>query len=235
MTWVRFDDQFPIHRKIGGLSDALYRLHTESIFWCARNMTDGVIFRAEFKQVSRKAKPKNAELLVSFGLWHEAGKLCTSCAESLAEAGTPEPTDGWVIHDYLQFQPSRSKVVQDRQAKAERQAKWLATKRGGRRPADASRDASQVASTDVSKDAAPFARDANPAPPRPEGSGAKPRGASRPLASLGGGRRAGEENPDWRTLPAIGAERDPQDIARNQRGAAAARAALARSPEVEAS
>jgi hypothetical protein len=133
VTWVKFDDQFPIHRKIGGLSDALYRLHTEAIFWCTRNTTDGVIFLAEFKQISRRARPKNAMLLVSFGLWHEAGKLCEPCAKSLADAGTPEPSDGWVIHDYLEFQPSRSKVVHERQAKAERQARWLESKTGGRR------------------------------------------------------------------------------------------------------
>jgi hypothetical protein len=33
MTWVRFDDQFPIHRKMTGLSDAAFRLHVLAIFW----------------------------------------------------------------------------------------------------------------------------------------------------------------------------------------------------------
>ena len=40
---LRFDDQFPIHRKVSGLSDAAFRLHVEAIFWCDRNLTDGFI------------------------------------------------------------------------------------------------------------------------------------------------------------------------------------------------
>lgn len=37
MTWVRFDDQFPISRKVSGLPDKAFRLHFSAIFWCARN------------------------------------------------------------------------------------------------------------------------------------------------------------------------------------------------------
>lgn len=224
MTWVRFDDQFPIHRKVGVLSDALYRLHSEAIFWCARNTTDGVIRKPEFAQLGTRARPARAAELVDRGLWHPAGDLCAQCQAALKEAGTTEPLDGWVIHDYLTFQPSRAKVAHEREAKAERQAKWIAAKKGGRRAKDAS--------LDVSEDAAP--RDANPAPPRPEGSGAKPRGASRPLASQGGGRGAEDENPDWRTLPDLGTH-DPDRADRTRRGAAAARAALARPIAEEAS
>lgn len=236
MTWVRFDDQFPIHRKIGGLPDALFRLHSEAIFWCARNTTDGVIRRSEFTQLGSRAKPSRAAELVDRGLWHPADNLCVQCALALEEAGTKVPDDGWVVHDYLGFQPSRVKVNHEREAKAERQAKWLAAKKGGRRDRDASRDASQPPSLDASGDAATrggATRDAHPAPPRPEGSGAKPRGASRPLASQGGGRRA-DENPDWRTLPDLGTP-DPERADRTRRGAAAARAALAHPIAEEAS
>lgn len=225
MTWVRFDDQFPIHRKVGGLSDVLYRLQTEGIFWCARNSTDGVIRRSELSLVSTRARPARAAELVERELWHDAEDLCPQCQIALKEAGTPTPPDGWVIHDYLQFQPSRAKVEKDRAAKAERQAKWLSSKKGGRRTRDASLDASE--------DAAP--RDANPAPPRPEGSGAKPRGAGRRLASPGGSGGQDPENPHWRTLPDVDAPRNPADIERARRGAAAARELLARPHDVEAS
>jgi general stress protein YciG len=43
------------------------------------------------------------------------------------------------------------------------------------------------------------------------------------------------ENPNWRALPAFGAERHPADTDRARRGAAAAREALARPPDAEAS
>jgi hypothetical protein len=100
MPWVRFDDQFPIHRKVKGLTDAEYRLHTEAIFWCARNMTDGRIARYELRDVSGIARPeRHLTALVMRGLWVETD-------------------DGWLIHDYLGYQPSRAKVLADRAKKA---------------------------------------------------------------------------------------------------------------------
>jgi hypothetical protein len=230
MTWVRFDDLFPIHRKVAGLSDSLYRLHTEAIFWCARNTTDGVIRKTELAQISARSTAKRAANLVEAGVWHTAGDLCTGCKEALADAGTPEPRDGWVIHDYLVFQPSRSKVVHERQAKAERQARWLESKRNSRPSRDASQVASKGSSRDALKDIAP--RDANPAPPRPEGSGAGPRAPGpRPLPPGGRGSRGSRENPDWQTLPAYGTPRDPVDAERARRGAAAARELLKQPPQ----
>jgi hypothetical protein len=217
MTWVRFDDQFPIHRKVAGLSDVLYRLHTEAIFWCARNTTDGVIHREDLATIGRRATAERADELVRRKLWHLAGQLCTRCSAALAEAGAAEPVEGWVVHEYLAFQPSRSKIEKERDQKAERQRRWLEKKSGGRESRPSTRP-----SVDASRDSV---IDGNPAPPRPEGSGAKPRGASRPLASQGGGRRA-DENPDWRTLPDLGTH-DPDRADRTRRGAAAARAALA--------
>jgi hypothetical protein len=99
MTWVRFDDQFTIHRKVSSLSDAAYRLHTEAIFWCARNLTDGRIARDELRSVSGIGKPDgHAAELVRRGLWLETD-------------------DGWEVHDYLSYQPSRSKVLHDRELK----------------------------------------------------------------------------------------------------------------------
>ncbi len=100
MPWVRFDDKYPVSRKVGGLSDAAFRLHTEAIFWCARELTDGRIARDELKQVSGIARPdRHVTELVGRGLWDETDR-------------------GWQIHDYLEYQPARAKVLRDRTAKA---------------------------------------------------------------------------------------------------------------------
>lgn len=100
MPWVRFDDRYPVSRKVGGLSDAAFRLHTEAIFWCARELTDGRIARDELKLVSGIARPdRHVAELVRRGLWDET-------------AG------GWQIHDYLDYQPTRAKVLADREKKA---------------------------------------------------------------------------------------------------------------------
>ena len=188
MTWVKLDDQFPIHRKVAGLSDAVYRLASEAIFWCSRNSTDGVIRAAELKESSKRATLPRAAELVGRDLWHAAGDLCTRCKEMLVDAGTPEPSDGWVIHDYLKYQPSRVQVDKDRDTKAERQRRWREARKGGSSrndastnasrdpPVDASNDAPVDASrdppVDASRDAPVDGAPSRPVPPRPEGSGA---------------------------------------------------------------
>jgi hypothetical protein len=89
---VRFDDQFPIHRKIATLSAPAFRLQVEAICWSARNLTDGLVRADELVTVTRTPHPRRyADELVRRGLWHE----------------TPE---GWEIHDYLDWQPSRDVV-----------------------------------------------------------------------------------------------------------------------------
>jgi len=114
MPWVRFDDQFPIHRKLAGLSDAAFRLHVSAIFWCARNLTDGVVPVGDLEDVSARVRTPTrfaAELVIR-RLWHLGDEECDS--EQCVAAGAPG-IDGWVIHDYLEYQPSRSKVLQTRE------------------------------------------------------------------------------------------------------------------------
>ena len=179
MTWVRFDDLFPIHRKVGPLDDATFRLLVEAVFWCSRSLTDGRIRVDELDSISRRANRTRAAKLVERGLWHSAGTLCES-----EHCPAPGP-DGWVIHDYLQYQPSRAKVVAEQQAKAERQKRWL-EKRNERRTGDAS----QTASSDESKDAPPSP---TPSPPRREAGTGVPE--KRPAAA-GDGAAAGRGNQD---------------------------------------
>lgn len=186
MPWVRFDDQFTIHRKVKGLSDAAYRLHTEGIFWCARNLTDGFVPAADLADVATARRPlRHVPELVARKSWHEAGAGCDSeqCPAGQHAAAGLTAADGWVIHDYWDYQPSKEKVLRERKAKAERQRRWDQKRRGQAvdKPCgelDASRDAS---------------RDA--APPRPEGSG-----GGRPRASGASGRPA-PTGPAVRAVP----------------------------------
>lgn len=151
MTWVRWDDQFPIHRKVSVLSDAAYRLHTEAICWCVRNGTDGLIAPDELGIISVRAKPKSVGELIRRDLWHPSEHGCSRCTQ-------PTP-GGHVIHDILIYQPSAARVAAEREAKAQRQTRWLEAKRRGR-------DASQDAAGDGSEDDAPL-----PPRPAPKGSG----------------------------------------------------------------
>jgi hypothetical protein len=139
MPWVRFDDEYPENRKIKRLSDSAYRLHSEAIFWCARHLTDGFVPADELDDVTNVRRPaKLLPDLMQRRLW--------------------EPVEGgWLIHDYLEYQPSAEKVREEREARKKRQERWLAKKRNGK---DASASASEDASHDASKDDAPY-------PPRP--------------------------------------------------------------------
>src|SRR5438445_12129355 len=126
MPWVRFDDQFPIHRKVDGLSDAAYRLHSSAIFWCARNLTDGFVSEEDLDGVTARVRTpaRFAAECVKRGVWHTARTECPSkkCPGLVDH-------DGWVIHDYWDYQPTAAKVRADREAAAQRQQKWRASRR----------------------------------------------------------------------------------------------------------
>jgi len=129
MPWVRFDDQFTIHRKVDGLSDAAFRLHTSAIFWSARNLTDGSVTREDLDGVSARVRTPErfAAECKKRGVWHLGDEDCPS--EKCPADGTGD-RDGWIIHDYWEFQPSKEQVVRDREASARRQAKWRANRNG---------------------------------------------------------------------------------------------------------
>lgn len=127
MPWVRFDDQFPIHRKVDGLSDAAYRLHTSAIFWSARNLTDGFVSREDLDGVTARVRTpaRFAAECVRRGVWHDARQDCPS-----EKCPGPVDNDGWMIHDYWQYQPTKEQVTREREAAARRQAKWRAARNG---------------------------------------------------------------------------------------------------------
>lgn len=118
MPWVKLDDRFPSHRKVALLSDRAFRLHVSAICWCAENLTDGRIVDRELPLVA-----------------HIRGIKAT--AKQLEEAGVWDRTDdGWVIHDYLDYNPSREQVLLDRKKNAERQERWRQRKNGKPTPPD---------------------------------------------------------------------------------------------------
>ena len=99
MTWVRLDDQFADHPKVVGLSAVAFRLHVRAICYAARHETDGVI-PAAF--VIKRA----ATELVGAGLWEE------------------NPA-GYIIHDYLEYNPSAASLRAKRAAESERKRRGI--------------------------------------------------------------------------------------------------------------
>lgn len=102
MAWVRLDDGFPEHRKtlqVGG--DAAW-LHVCALAYCNRAETDGLIPHEALHRLSDRRRPLTlAARLVDVGMWEIH-------------------PDGWLIHDYLEYQPSAAKLAEDRDRARER-------------------------------------------------------------------------------------------------------------------
>lgn len=93
MTWARLEDSFPDHPKVAALSDAEFRLHVTAICYASRYNTDGAIPAAALR--SLRGTPKLAAKLVLTGVWEEEG-------------------DGWRVHDFLDYNPSRDEAAAKR-------------------------------------------------------------------------------------------------------------------------
>lgn len=105
MSWAKFDDMFPWHRKVRRLSDAAFRLHTTSIMFASKDETDGVITLEDIDEMpSIKSRDKSIPDLVQRGLWEVV-------------------EGGWKVHDYLDYNPSAEHQARARAAAAERQRK----------------------------------------------------------------------------------------------------------------
>ena len=95
MAWLKIDDGMMEHPKILGLSDREFRVHMKALGYTARRRDP---------HVPRKALPmfeasmRHAARLEESGLWDRNG-------------------DGWVIHDWDEYNP-------ERRLKSDRQQRW---------------------------------------------------------------------------------------------------------------
>lgn len=114
MPWVKLDDRFPTHRKVALLSDRAFRLYVSGLCWSSENLTEGRILAKELPLISRVRGPKTAAAeLEAAGLWDRADA-------------------GWVIHDYLEYNPDRARVQANREANAARQKAFRERKKAER-------------------------------------------------------------------------------------------------------
>lgn len=136
MSWVKLDDRFPSHRKIALLSDRAFRLHVSALCWCAENLTDGHISDRELPLVA-----------------HVRGLKAT--AKQLEDAGVWDRVEGgWLVHDYLDYNPSRDQVLAERKKNAERQERFRQRKNGKPVPPDGAGNGRSNGVTDGASDAA---------------------------------------------------------------------------------
>jgi len=105
MGWVRIDDNFADHPKIIGLSDYAFRLYIIALCYSNRQLTDGHIPYAMCNAWIPTPENKPTDELEEAGLW--------------------ERTDGgFLIRSYTEYQPTRDKVNEKRDAAKERLRKF---------------------------------------------------------------------------------------------------------------
>lgn len=90
----------PDDPKVAGLSDGAFRLHVAGIAYCNKHLTDGLINGHEVPRRVRSFRKNSLTELVHHGLWR-----------SVLEG------EAYVIHDYLDWNPSRAEV-EDRKQKS---------------------------------------------------------------------------------------------------------------------
>lgn len=127
--WFKVDDKFPDHPKVANLSPAEISLWLFAGCYCGEYETDGFIPRTVAFRLAARLDPQDQLMadvprlvrgLVAAGLWTERGT-------------------GYIMHDYLDYNPSRAELERERKRKRlARRRRHLDEKRE-RRNADGTR------------------------------------------------------------------------------------------------
>lgn len=122
MSWLKIDDGFAEHPKIIDLSDRAFRLHVAALCYSARNLTDGVLNARSVLVCCALASATKRHIaeLRDVELWVEFN-------------------DGYLIKDFLDYNPSAHEVKELRKSRSE------AGRIGGKRSGEARRQASASA------------------------------------------------------------------------------------------
>ena len=124
MAWVRLDDKFPHNPKILKAGPLGLAMHVAAICYCNQHLTDGFIPRAA---VTALLNLEGIAMRCWDGEMMGGGDDAEwqLIVEDLVASDLWHPVQGgWSIHDYLEYQPSKKKILTERAANAERQSRW---------------------------------------------------------------------------------------------------------------
>lgn len=129
MTWVKLDDRFCDHPKIAGLSDRAFRAQVAALCYSAGVLSDGRIPQAVGVRIAGRATRE----LEAKGVWQRIGQ------------------EGWQLHDFLDYQPSREKVLARRAADSVRKTTGHAGASGSRKKPGSGKDSKRPDPTSTPK------------------------------------------------------------------------------------
>jgi hypothetical protein len=117
VAWVRLDEHFSDHPKIVSAGPLGAWLYVAGLCYCNRLLTNGFIPLSQVDRLAphrqdqdiRDSPMQLAERLCTLGLWGE---------------GTRKGVAGYIVHDFLKYQPSKKHVMEARAKSAERQGRF---------------------------------------------------------------------------------------------------------------
>jgi general stress protein YciG len=174
MAWARIDDNYPSHPKVVAIGAEGLALDVAGICYAARFETDGQVPAMMLGALCPPVADPEAvvQLLVGAGRWHAPGHACPQC---------PAVTDGWIIHDFLDYNPSAADQADRRRKRAE------AGRKGGQRSGQVRSNGSSDGQANASAVASSQCEPPSPAPggsnDPPRSDSAEPEGESGPDVS----------------------------------------------------
>ncbi|MFJ6771451.1 hypothetical protein ACIQOV_10870, partial [Kitasatospora sp. NPDC091257] len=158
MPWFAVGDSTDDHPKILAAGNAATGLWVRCGAYASAHLTDGVIPGAV---AAKNGTATQIAKLLASGLWHEAGHACARC---------PQPRRGdYVMHGYLDANPSRRQVQERRRRAAEKKRQQRNPPAGGDDSAD-----------DPGPNCAPSGEDCAGQPPASPGDVQRPRARPAP-------------------------------------------------------
>lgn len=148
MGWIRVSDDFYDNDKLSDVGPLGIALHFAAMGFCNRNLTDGYFKKSrarlllDFEGIGittarnemcavgvdgDDATKLVIEWMVAADLWHEHGHDCDEC-HARSDGGEPARNE-YLVHDYLEYQPSRSDVEAKAEANRERVRKFAEKRR----------------------------------------------------------------------------------------------------------
>jgi len=129
------DDGFWFHPKTIAAGNAAVGAFCRLGCWSSQQLTEGHIPASQAKVIGTSAELRK---LVEVGYLHKPGDACRCLADRPPDAiPVPGKWLGYWMHDFLEYNPTRAKVVADRAVTAERVRRY----REARRAAGAAKEA----------------------------------------------------------------------------------------------
>jgi hypothetical protein len=126
MAWVKIDDQFTDHPKAAEAGPLGVAMHVAGLCYCNRHLTDGFISEAVAARLLNFGGIYTAQF--PGGILEESQEVhWRSVVDSLVHARLWEQIageySGWMIHDYLEYNPSKAETLAKREADVARKRK----------------------------------------------------------------------------------------------------------------